>query len=314
MRGWSAGADLATSQKSQRLWWWAVSSCVQLAQTRRLRNAICITRLAGWLARLINAFCFAEASPPPTRLGPVRDAPRHLGFQMDPGGKSDASAILSQKQNIIFNFLRFRALYAARLRHGGGQERCQNDLTHRRADFDPICQPSQRYSTSLFVKCADHREGARVREMHRCNWTWNVISLPATKVQADWGPVITDSHLLFGDTWTRIINTARDDAKSIWLTARICAPLAPPTVFHYGDIWSRARFLTNPRAQGRIWSVPCFLCSIMRCSLGKEPSQTQTHTTVMDNITGPIGTIGVIRHGSNNLCIISSFVSPPQKK
>lgn len=52
----------------------------------------------------------------------------------------------------------------------------------------------------------------------------------------------------------------------------------------------------------------------MRCSLGREPSQTQTHTTVMDNITGPIGNIGVIRHGSNNLRIISSFVSPPQKK
>lgn len=208
---------------------------------------------------------------------------------MDPGGESDASAILSPKQNIIFNFLRFRAHRAARLRHGGGQEQCQNDLTHRRADFDPICQPSQRYSTSLFVKCADHREGARVREMHRCNWTWNVISLPATKVQADWGPVITDSHLLFGDTWTRIINTARDDAKSIWLTARICAPLASPTVFHYGDIWSRAGFLTNPGAQRHIWSVPCFLCSIMRCSSGKEPSQKQTHTTVMDTKTGSIG-------------------------
>lgn len=61
-------------KKSQRLRWWAVSSCVQLAQTRRLRNAICITRLAGWLARLINAFCFSEASPPADspRPGPRR--------------------------------------------------------------------------------------------------------------------------------------------------------------------------------------------------------------------------------------------------
>lgn len=170
MRGSSAGADLATSQKSQRLRRRAVSSRVRLAQTRRWRNAICITRLAGRLCPF-NQRVFPGASPPPTRLGPVRDAPRHLGFEMDPGGESDARAILSQKQNIIFNFLRFRALRAARLRHGGGREWCQNDLTHRRADFDPICQPSQRYSTSLFVKCADHREGARVREMHRCNWT-----------------------------------------------------------------------------------------------------------------------------------------------
>lgn len=122
-------------------------------------------------ARPFNQRIFPGASPPLTRLGPVRDAPRRLGLEMDPGGESDACAILSQKQNIIFNFLRFRALHAARQRHGGGQEWCQNDLTHRRADFDPICQPSQRYSTSLFVKCADHREGAHVREMHRCNWT-----------------------------------------------------------------------------------------------------------------------------------------------
>lgn len=241
--------------------------------------------------RPFNQRIFPGASPLLTCLGPVRDAPRHLGFEMDPGGESDACAILSQKQNIIFNFLRFRALHAARLRHGGGQEWCQNDLTHRRADFDPICQPSQRYSTSLLVKCADHREGAHVREMHRCNWTWNVISLPATKVQADWGPVITDSHLLFGDTWTRIINTARDDAKSIWLTARICAPLAPPTVFHYGDIWARVRFLTNPCEQKHIWSASCvLLCSIVRCSMGKEPSQKQKHTPVMDSPTGLIGT------------------------
>lgn len=159
--------------------------------------------------------------------------------------------ILSRKQNIIFNFLWFRALRAAPLSHRGGRERCQNDLTHRRADSDPICQPSQRYSTSLFVKCADHREWVRVREMHRCNWTWNVISLPATEVQADWGPVITDSHLLFGDTWTRIINTARDDAKSILLTAWICAPCSPYCV----PLWwymSGGEVLTNPRAQERI--------------------------------------------------------------
>lgn len=248
-------------------------------------------RTPRWSTRLFNQriFFFPRLHPHWPHLGPVRDAPRHLGFEMDPSGESDASAILSPKQNIIFNFLRFRALHAARLCHGRGQGRCQNDLTHRRADFDPICQPSQRYSKSLFVKCADHIEGACVREMHHCNWTWNVISLPATKVQADWGPVITDSHLLFGDTWTRIINTARDDAKSIWLTARMCAPLAPPTVFHYGDIWWR--FLTNPPAQGRIWSISCFLCSLMRCSLGKEPSQnTNTHQNWMGSMAGPNST------------------------
>lgn len=123
-----------------------------------LRNLICITRLTGQVAHLI--YVFSEASPPLTCLSLVRNAPRHLRFKMDPSGERDASAILSQKQNIIFNFLWFRALYVAQLSYRGGQKRCQNYLTHRRADFDPICQPSQRYSSSLFVKSADHRERA----------------------------------------------------------------------------------------------------------------------------------------------------------
>lgn len=72
---------------------------------------------------------------------------------MDSSGENDASAILFQKWNITFNFLWFRALYiVARLSCAGRQTQCQNYLTHWRADFDPVCQPSQRYPSTLSVR------------------------------------------------------------------------------------------------------------------------------------------------------------------
>lgn len=114
---------------------------------------------------------------------PGRKCTRRLSVEMDSSGESDASAILFQKRNIIFNFLWFHALYiVAQLSYRGGQTLCQNYLTHWRADFDPICQPSQRYPSSLSVKSAYHREKAGVKEMRHHNWTWNAISLLATKV------------------------------------------------------------------------------------------------------------------------------------
>lgn len=98
----------------------------------------------------------------------VWNAPRHLSFKMDSSGESNASAILFQKRNIIFNFLWFRALYiVAQHSYTGRQTQCQNYLTHWRADFDPVCQPSQRYPSSLSVRVCLSQRGGCVREMHQ---------------------------------------------------------------------------------------------------------------------------------------------------
>lgn len=84
-----------------------------------------------------------------------------------------------------------------------------------------------------------------VREMHHCNWTWNVISLLATKVQVDWGLSLQILISCLGICEHRLstrlemmLNPSTWQLKSVLL--------APPTVFHYGDIWERARFSQIP--------------------------------------------------------------------
>lgn len=74
------------------------------------------------------------------------------------------------------------------------------------------------------------------------------------------GPVITDSHLLIGDRWAWIIIAAWDDAKSLFLAAKICAPRSHP-VLHYGDGGGRAWFQQNP--------IPSLLHAFMKRSSSK---------------------------------------------
>lgn len=193
----------------------------------------------------------------------------HLGFKMDSSGESDASAILFQKRNIIFNFLWFRALYiVAQLSYRGGQTQCRNYLTHWRADFDPICQPSQRYPSSLSVKSAYHREKA-VREMHHRNWTWNAISLLATEVQVDWGLSlqILISCLGIGEHGlSSLLEMMQSPSfwqlKSVHLAPLLCSIMV---------IYEEGQGFNKSHRAIYILSVPSLLYSIMKCSSSNVP-------------------------------------------
>lgn len=127
-------------------------------------------------------------TPTDFSLSLVRNASQHLSLRIDSSGEGTASLILFHKHNIILHFLWLCTLYIVPpLGYWGGQMQCQNYLTHQRADFDPVCQPTQRYPSSLSVRaCRSQRRGC-VRKIHHHNWTWNAISLLATKVQVDWG-------------------------------------------------------------------------------------------------------------------------------
>lgn len=115
--------------------------------------------------------------------------------------------------------------------------------------FWPICQPSQRYPSTLSVRvCLSQRRGC-VREMHHHNWTWNAISLLATKVQVDWG--------LSLQIFISCLGIGEHDAKSVHLD---------PLLFHYGDIWGREGFLTNPHHAICKQSIPPLPYSIIKCS------------------------------------------------
>lgn len=110
--------------------------------------------------------------------------------------------------------------------------------------FWPVCQPSQRYPSTLSVRvCVSQRRGC-VREMHHRNWTWNAISLLATKVQVDWGLSwqIFISCLGIGEhglssLLEMMLSPTSWQLKSVHLDS---------LQFHYGDIWGREGFLTNP--------------------------------------------------------------------
>lgn len=94
--------------------------------------------------------------------------------------------VLKAKYNFQFFWLCARYI-VAQLSYRRGQTWCQNYLTRWRAEFDPICQPNQRYPSSLSIRVYSSLRRGCVREMHHRNWTWDAISLLATEVQVDWG-------------------------------------------------------------------------------------------------------------------------------
>lgn len=94
--------------------------------------------------------------------------------------------ISKAKYNFQFFMSPCRLYIVAALGKWGG-ETLSELLTQWRADSDPICQPRQSYPSSRSVRVCPFQTGGCVREMHHHNWTWNAISLLATKVQVDWG-------------------------------------------------------------------------------------------------------------------------------
>lgn len=135
--------------------------------------------------------------------------------------------------------------------------------------FWPICQPSQRYPSSLSVRvCLSQRRGC-VREMHHRNWTWNAISLLATKVQVDWGLSlqILISCLGIGEhglssLLEMMLNPTSWQLKSVHLAPLLCFIMA---------ILEGGQGFNKPLRAIYIESIPTLTYSIIKCSSSKIP-------------------------------------------
>lgn len=157
------------------------------------------------------------------RHHPVRNPPLHSSSRTDSSGESDGCALSFPKAKYDFQFFfppKYRLYIVGALRKCGEETQCQNYLPSgeliltQSVNADRVIPPPS-LSESAYHAC--------VREMHHHNWTWNAISLLATKVQVDWG---LSSQILIscvGGRWTLSIVTLWHYVKSCFLTAGVCA-------------------------------------------------------------------------------------------